>query len=192
MAAKFYRNIWRLLPVLFFVGFSLLFYYSSPAAIIGFVGVESSYLLISILALLGGLTTFSGIPYHLILVALAAGGLNPFLLGITTATGVMLGDSTSYYIGYQGATIVSSTLQKNLQRICSFCLKYPKFFPLFFFLYGSLVPFSNDIITIPMGILRYPFWRVITPLGLGNLFFNTSLALLAAYAYEFLQKLPFL
>ncbi|MBU3956282.1 hypothetical protein KJ633_07460 [bacterium] len=148
-------------------------------------------MLIFILAFIGGLTTFSGVPYHLVLITLATGGLNPLLLGLATAFGVMLGDSTSYYIGYQGRIIIPDRLQKILQQVRYFGLKYPKILPLFFFLYGSLVPFSNDFIVISMGLSRYPFWRVMIPLGLGNLVFNISLAYLAVYAYAFLQGIFF-
>ncbi|OGI21505.1 MAG: hypothetical protein A2808_00490 [Candidatus Moranbacteria bacterium RIFCSPHIGHO2_01_FULL_55_24] len=190
-AKKLLKYAPRLIPILFFIGFSFVFSYSSPENILGFIGVENAYLLIFFLALLGGLTTFSGIPFHLVLIALATGGLNPFLLGTVTAIGVMLGDSTSYYIGHQGRSLMSPRLQSMLERLSFVQQKYPKLLPIFFFLYGSLLPLSNDVITIPMGLLRYPFWRVMIPLGLGNLVFNISLALVAAYAYEYLQALPF-
>ncbi|MBI2096770.1 MAG: hypothetical protein HYT40_01265 [Candidatus Sungbacteria bacterium] len=174
-------------PPLFFVSLSLyLLIYSSPERIVGFIGVTNAYTLIFILAFLGGVTTFSGIPYHLVLITLATGGLNPLLLGFSAAGGVMLGDSTSYYVGYRGGAIVPQGVQKIFQQIYSFSSKYPKILPLFCFLYGSLVPFSNDFITISAGIARYPFWRVMLPLGLGNAVFNVSLAYLATYARDFL------
>ena len=178
------------MPIVFFVTFSLIFYYSSPESIIGLVGVENAYILIFILALIGGLTTFSGVPYHLVLVALATGGLNPLVLGGVTALGVMLGDSTSYYIGYQGRLLIPPRLQSTLQKLSSVQQKYPRLLPVFFLFYGSCLPFSNDVITIPMGFLHYPFWRVIIPLGVGNLVFNIALALVAIYAYGVLQVLP--
>ena len=136
------------------------------------------------LAFLGGLTTFSGIPYHAVLLVLASGGLNPLYLGISAASGVMAGDATSYYIGYSGSALVPRRLERILQKFCSVCLARPRILPVLFFLYGSLVPFSNDFIVISMGLARYPFWRVMLPLGAGNLVFNISLAYFALYAYD--------
>lgn len=177
-----------LAPLLLFVGFSLYFFvFSTPEKIAAAVGVTNGYVFISILAFLGGLTTFSGIPYHLILVTLALGGLNPFLLGFATSVGVMLGDSTSYYVGYQGRAIVPRRLQNIFQYVYSFTEKYPKALPVFCLFYGSFVPFSNDFITISAGLARYPFWRVMIPLAVGNTIFNISLAYFAPYAYDFLQ-----
>lgn len=189
---KIIKYLPRILLILFFISISLFFFlYSSPERLITLIGVQNAYALIFILAFLGGMTTFTGIPYHLVLITLATGGLNPLLLGLSTAIGVMLGDSTSYYVGYQGSVIIPKTLQRILQRIRNFALKYPKILPLFFFLYGSISPFSNDFIVISMGLSQYPYWRVMVPLGLGNLVFNISLAYLSTQAYSLLKGIVF-
>ena len=52
--------------------------------------------------------------------------------------------------------------------------------------------YSGEIVrTSEMGVLHYPFWGMMIPLGFGNAVFNVSLAFLAAYAYGLLQSLPF-
>src|SRR3989344_4173968 len=106
----------RILLILFFIGCSFLLYYSSPEKLIEFIGVENAYFFIFILALIGGITTFSGIPYHLVLVTLAAGGLNTGLLGFSAAVGVILGDSTSYFVGHQGRVIIPQSIQKFSEK----------------------------------------------------------------------------
>ncbi|OGZ43091.1 MAG: hypothetical protein A2719_01885 [Candidatus Ryanbacteria bacterium RIFCSPHIGHO2_01_FULL_45_22] len=191
------KNFTRYAPgavlIVFILSASFLFSYSSPDQIIALLGVQNAYLLIFVLALLGGLTTFSGVPYHLVLITLATGGLNPVLLGIVTAAGVMMGDSTSYYLGYHGRMFIPTGFQeKVLKGVTLFSDKHPRLLPLLFFLYGSFMPTSNDVITIPMGLTHYPFWRVMIPLGVGNIIFNVALAYVAVHAYGFLQWLPFL
>lgn len=174
----------RFLPILFFAGTLFVLFSSSPEDLIRFVGIENAYALIFALAFLGGLTTFSGIPYHLVLITLASGGLNPYLLGMTTALAVSLGDCTSYYVGYYGRDLLPVKLQSSLQRLSKLQVQHPRLLPAAFFFYGACIPFSSDLITIPMGILRYPLWKVIVPLGIGTVIFNTVLALIAAYSYE--------
>lgn len=169
--------------VVFFAGISALFYWSSPEALVSFVGVENSYVLMFVLAFIGGLSAFSGVPFHWILAALAAGGLNPWLLGFATAFGVMLGDSTSYFIGFKGREIIPVKIQNFLEKIFNYGYRHPRILPWIFFLYGSLSPFSNDFIVISSGLAKYPFWKVMIPLGLGNIVFNVGVALLAAYGY---------
>ncbi|MHB1316783.1 MAG: DedA family protein [Minisyncoccota bacterium] len=185
------KYIPTILPIIFFLSFSIIFYIVTPEGIISFIGVENAYLLMFILALIGGLSTFSGVPYHVVLVALAVGGVNIFLLGAITAIGVMVGDSTSYYIGYKGGGLLPEKAQIFLGRLRDIKNKYPKLLPVIFLFYGSFLPFSNDVVVIPMGILKYPFWRVMVPLGIGNIIFNIGLGLIAVYAYDFLKVFPF-
>lgn len=174
--------------ILLFFGFSFyLLIYLGPEQIIEFVGVENAYLLIFVTAIFGGFTTFNIIPYHPLLITLAAGGLNPFILGVLAATGVSLGDSTSYLIGYGGRTILPETAGDWFQRIHSLAVNHPKMFMSLSFIYSSIIPTSNDFITIPAGLARLPFWKVMIPLFLGNVVFDISLAYFAPQAYVFLQ-----
>ncbi len=176
----------RFLPVLTLIGISTLLYFSSAESVIRFIGIENAYLFIFVLAFFGGLTTFSGIPYHLVLVTLAVGGLNPLALGLVTATAVSLGDCTSYFVGYFGRELVPERIEHALQRLVRMQEHHPRLLPVVFFLYGACVPFSSDLVTIPMGLLRYPLWRVMIPLGLGTIIFNTMLAYFATEVQHWL------
>lgn len=175
-------------PFLFFAGISIYFYfYSSPEQLVEWVGVENSYFLIFVLALLGGLTTFSGVPYHLVLITLAIGGLDPLPLGLSAAVGVILGDTTSYFVGYSGGEVMPSRVQRIVHRVYIYTDGYPKLLQVFFFSFAALTPISNDFIVISAGIAKYPFWKVMIPLAFGNLIFNITLAYFAIRAYGLLQ-----
>lgn len=192
MKKKVLKKVMSIAPFVLLVTLSAFFYvYATPEQAIEMIGVENAYALIFILAILGGITTFSGVPYHLVLITLAVGGLNPLALGITTALGVMMGDSVSYYVGYRGEAALPERFKGFFGKIYAIGERHPRLLPAFFFLYGSLMPFSNDFIVISMGLARYPFFKVMIPLGLGNLVFNISLAFLATYAYELLQGIFF-
>ncbi|MBI2053149.1 MAG: hypothetical protein HYT41_00170 [Candidatus Sungbacteria bacterium] len=111
--------------------------------------------------------------------------LAPALMQASAAAGVMLGDSTSYYAGMRGGMVAPPKIKGIFEQIYSFSEKHPILLPLFCFLYGALVPFSNDFITISAGIARYSFRRVMIPLGLGNIVFNVALAWFASGAPQF-------
>lgn len=184
---KHSARILGVLPLITLIVISALFYFSSAEQVISLIGVENAYVFIFILAFWGGITTFSGIPYHVVLMALAAGGLNPLALGVTTALAVSLGDCTSYFVGYFGRALVSPRIEHALTRLVTLHNQHPKLLPALFFLYGACVPFSSDLVTIPMGLLRYPLWRVIVPLGIGTVIFNTALAYFASDIYALLS-----
>ncbi|MFZ1988111.1 MAG: VTT domain-containing protein [Minisyncoccia bacterium] len=173
------------IPIAIFIAFSFFFYvYATPEEVIAWIGVEDAYFLMGILGFLSGAMTFSGIPYHLILISFSTGGLNPTLLAFAAAVGLAIGDSTSYFLGYHGSAIIPEQLRKILNRIRTIGERYPRMAPLIFFLYGALVPFSNDFIGITMGLARYSFWRIMIPLSLGTFVFNLGIAYFGIYIYE--------
>ncbi len=183
----------KYLPRVLFFGLIVLwiglFFFSSPDALIQYIGVENGYLIVFILAFLSGLSIFGLAPYHLVLMALAAGGLNPFLLALSACAGLALGDSTSYFLGYQGTVFIPKNKQYIIKKISNFIVRHEKHLPFYIFLYGALVPFSNDFVGVTTGLIRYSFWKVMIPLTLGTLVFNLVVAYAALYAYPLLQSI---
>lgn len=179
------RQLYAVLPILIVVVVSIIFYFFlSPSELVDFIGIENAYVLMFTIALLGGLTTFNTVPYYSILVLLATAGLNPFFLGLSSAAGVMCGDTFSYYIGSQGATVVPTRLRHLFDYLRGQAELHPKTFPVICFMYGSVSPLSNDFITIPAGMARIPYLTVMIPLALGNIVFNVALSYLAVSSYS--------
>ena len=174
---------------LFVIAVSLIFIFTTPANIVEYFGIHNGYLLLFIITFIAGVSTFTSVPYQVVLVALAAGGLDPFVLGAVATMGDMLGDATSYYLGYYGRAMLPEEgrwIQKKIQAVAK---KHPRLLPLVFILYGSTAPLSNDVLTIPFGIARYPFFALMIPLGLGNLIYNTQLAYFGEQIFSVLESL---
>lgn len=182
---KFFKKYPGAYAVIPLAVFSLLLAFLSPEEILDYVGVENAYTLMFFVSLVGGLTIFSAIPYPLMLVTFALGGLDPVLLGLSSASGIILGDSTSYFLGYRGKAFLDGlrgralTIFNWMQKLYT---AQPKIVPLVIFLYGALIPLPNDIITISAGLSRYPFWSTMLPLAAGNFIFSVGLAYFAEYA----------
>lgn len=164
-----------------FIAIAVLFYSISPSELITYVGTENSYVLMFITALIGGLSILVGVPYVALLVTFALGDLNPYLLAMVTATGVLIGDSTSYFLALRGNVHEIAFIEKYFERIEVLYQTHTRQLPLYFFMYGSFSPFPNDIITISSALCRYNFWKTIFPLFLGNLLFCTVIAKFAIY-----------
>lgn len=157
--------------------------------IINLVGSNNAYILMFILGALGGLTTFSGVPYHLILMSLASGGLNPILLGIVTALGVMIGDSTMFLMSKKVEHVLPLSIQLLLSRVALLLNKWPILLTPGLVIYGTFSPFSNDFIVASLSLLKYSFSRIIIPLAVGNILFNIGLAYIGIYGYDWLINL---
>jgi membrane protein YqaA with SNARE-associated domain len=159
-----------------FLFITVFFYVVSPTQLVTYIGTENAYVLMFVTALIGGISIFSGVPYVAILVALALGGMNPYLLGFVTALGVLIGDSTSYFFASRVSIHEYTRIAKYISVIEHWYHTYPQRLPIFFFLYGLFSPFPNDIITITAGVYRYSYFRMILPLFMGNVIFVTVVA----------------
>lgn len=177
----------KILSVLAYVSVIAWLYFLPPATIINALGIQNSYLLLFFMAFIGGISTFVTIPYVFVMAGLAIGGLNPILLGLVAATGELTGDSTSYWLGYYASGFLPKPAQAWFNRLSTWYVKYPRLMPIIFFFYGGFTPFSNDFVTIPMAMMRYGFWKVMIPLGLGNIVYNVGIAVLSLYAYGFVS-----
>jgi len=173
-----------LLVVFVFVLVSITLASQSPEDIVALIGNTNAYLLMGIFGVIGGLTTFTGIPYHIFLASFAAGGLNPLLLGLCTAMGVMLGDSTMFFLSKKVAPALPEHVLHVTERIGAFFSAHPHLLAPALFLYGALTPFSNDWIVGSLSVSGYSFRRIMIPLTLGNIVFNIGIAYAGIYAYD--------
>ncbi|MEO8580948.1 MAG: VTT domain-containing protein [Patescibacteria group bacterium] len=187
LSAHILKRSTIIITILFFLSISFGLSFFSSDQILGYIGIQNAYLLMFVLAIIGGMSTFTGIPYHFILMSLAASGLNPLLLGMVTAFGVMLGDTTSYMLGKQSSKILPKRFEKPLNQLASWLASHPKLITPSLILYGAFSPFSNDFIVISMGLIRYPYKKLIPPLTIGNIFYNVALAYLGFYAFDSIQ-----
>lgn len=169
--------------------FSFLAWRFSTEDIVVFVGEEHAYAILFLSALLGGTSLFIPFPYYLLTFSFGALGISPLLLGIVAASGTALGDATTYYFGRKGRVFASSRMQAFFSRMLqTLTEKYPRFIPIGAFCYASVIPLPDDLIMVPMGVIKYPFWRIMPSLFLGKIVFNTILAFAGWYGWEFFSQ----
>jgi len=181
---RLYRYGMLALVVAIYLGVSITLASTQADTLIDLIGSDNVYLLMFVLGIIGGLTTFTGVPYHLVLMSLAAGGLSPVLLGICTAMGVMLGDSTMFLIGRNVKAALSDRVMATVDHLTSFLTKRPRMVTPALVAYGAVSPFSNDFIVASLSIMGYSFWRTVIPLAIGNTFYNIAFAYFGLYAYD--------
>ena len=182
---KFKKFIPLIILGIFFLAWGYILSNISPQEIVDRLGVTNGYVAVFIITAVAGTSTFLTIPYQLIVMTLAAGGLEPIFLGICAGTGLMFGDTTSYLIGYSGRSLLPSRIEQFIRRIYNWLMEKPEpvtYVALFF--YGAAVPIPNDFVVIPMGFMRYPYVKLVIPLVLGNIVSNTVLAYIGLYAAD--------
>jgi membrane protein DedA with SNARE-associated domain len=105
---------------------------------------------------------------------LASGSFWVQILGLAIIGGLgsALGESTGYAVGFSSKKITQERKSKTIDNVDGFgklILANKKRAPLLIFLF-SLTPLPDDLLFLPLGMIKYPFWKCIIPGWLGKNF----------------------
>jgi hypothetical protein len=184
------RKHWLILAglVLFVIAWSILLYFISPQELVKKIGVGQSYLAMFLIAVFGGVSTFTAASYLAALTTFAAGGLNPLLLGLIAGTGLTISDSFFFYLGTKGRKVVSGKPEDWADRFEKWMRKQPDWFaPVITYVYAGLTPLPNDFLTVGLAFAEVKYKRIIIPLWLGNMTLTALGAYLATAGVNFLM-----
>jgi membrane protein YqaA with SNARE-associated domain len=106
------------------------------------------------------------IPYTIVIFTLAGTpGWDPLLLTIAGGTGSAIGELVGYFLGYYGRRLISLD---RLRRMDYLLRIFGKYSPLAIFLF-ALTPLPDDLLFIPLGLMRYSIVKAFIPALLGKL-----------------------
>lgn len=156
----------------FIILWTFLLYVISPSKLVEIIGIENGYFFAFLVASFAGVSTLTATSFYATLITLAIGGLSPLLLSIFAGVGVTIGDSLFYYFGRKGRALASGKAQKKMEKLHAWIEKKPDWaVPLIIFFYVGFVPFANEILTIALALIKYPFRKMIIPLFVANAHF---------------------
>jgi len=135
------------------------------------LAIQLGYPGVFLISLIGAVSIVYPIPYALVIVWMGA-ILNPFFVAISAGLGSAIGELFGYTLGYYGRAIIS----KERQRKMDYMLKvFNRYGPLAIFIF-ALTPLPDDLLFIPLGILRYKLLKVFIPCLLGKISMSFILA----------------
>ena len=136
------------------------------------IAIQYQFLGVFFISFIGSLSIVFPIPYTIVILFLGSQGWNPFLLAIAGGLGSALGEFSGYALGYYGARFIS----KERRRKMNFFVKiFDRYGPITVFLF-ALTPLPDDLLFIPLGILRYKFWKTFIPCLIGKFLMCFTLA----------------
>ncbi|QSH39376.1 hypothetical protein JXR01_03710 [Candidatus Kaiserbacteria bacterium] len=161
-----------------FVFANILFYFASPQDIVSYIGTENSYLVAFLFAATGGLSAITGSALYGLLATFAAGGANPWLLGLTGGLGIFISDSIFFYLARKGRDIIPPQWSVWVLRIENVVQQCPKWLVLvLMYLYISFLPFPNDVLMIALVLGGYTYRTIVPVLFVGSI----TIALVASF-----------
>lgn len=136
--------------------------------------LQFSYLGVFLISLVGTMSIIIPIPYTFIILTLGMQGvMNPLLLTIAGGLGSAVGEFSGYVLGYYGRAVVSEKRQKKMNYIVK--VLENRYGPVVVFLF-ALTPLPDDLLFIPLGVLRYSFVKAFIPCFFGKLLMVAILA----------------
>jgi membrane protein YqaA with SNARE-associated domain len=134
---------------------------------------QYGYLGIFLISLLGAMSIFVPIPYTVVIFIL--GGLptfDPLLIAVAAGTGAAIGEFSGYLLGVGGRKVIGDRYKKKMDFITKLFKKYGSI-AIFIF---ALTPLPDDLLFIPLGVMRYSLLRAFIPAVLGKFFSNLIIA----------------
>ncbi|MGV9172356.1 MAG: VTT domain-containing protein [Promethearchaeia archaeon] len=92
----------------------------------------------------------------------------PLLFGFVAALGCLIGEMGGYIVGRGAAEVISEERAKNLSKYQEYLTEHPKLAPFLIFLFG-LTPLNDDMLTVPLGLIKYSAKKTIVWMWLGKL-----------------------
>jgi len=137
------------------------------------LALQYGYLGIFTLSFLGAASIIFPIPYTFIIFYLGSLKVfDPLLIAISGGAGSALGEFFGYFLGYYGR----ATLSKERQRKIDYVMKiFSRYGALTIFIF-ALSPLPDDLLFIPLGIMRYNFVKAFIPSLAGKILMCLILA----------------
>jgi membrane protein DedA with SNARE-associated domain len=146
---------------------------------------QYGYFGIFLISLLGAMSVFVPIPYTVVIFTL--GGLRdsfgnfvfePLLIAAAAGVGAAIGEFSGYLIGFGGRKVIGEKYKRKMDILMKL---FKRFGPIVIFVF-ALTPLPDDLLFIPLGVMRYSMLATFIPALLGKFISN----LIVAYAGRFL------
>jgi membrane protein YqaA with SNARE-associated domain len=135
--------------------------------------LQYGYLGVFLISLIGAMSIFVPIPYTIVIFIL--GGLpsfDPLWIAVAAGIGSAIGEFSGYLLGVGGRKVIGNKYKKRMEFITKLFKKYGSV-AIFVF---ALTPLPDDLLFIPLGVMRYSLLRAFIPALLGKFFSNLIIA----------------
>jgi membrane protein YqaA with SNARE-associated domain len=141
--------------------------------------IQYGYLGIFLISLIGAMSIFVPIPYTIVIFIL--GGVqdtfgnwlfDPLWIAVAAGIGSAIGEFSGYLLGVGGRKVIGGRYKKRMDFITKLFKKYGSV-AIFVF---ALTPLPDDLLFIPLGVMRYSLLRAFVPALLGKFFSNLIIA----------------
>ncbi|MBS7633009.1 VTT domain-containing protein, partial [Candidatus Bathyarchaeota archaeon] len=137
------------------------------------LSVQYGYFGVFLIAFIGALSIFFPIPYTVVIFTL--GGMtafDPLLIALAAGAGSALGEFSGYLLGVGGRRAISERYKRKIDVLTR---AFNRFGWVVIFAF-ALLPLPDDLIFIPLGVMRYSVIKALIPALIGKICMNFIVA----------------
>jgi membrane protein YqaA with SNARE-associated domain len=132
---------------------------------------QFGYLGVFIISFIGSVSVIFPMPYTIVIYLIGA-VLDPFLVALSGGLGSAFGEFSGYALGYYGRTVINAERRRKMNYMVKV---FDRYGPVAIFLF-ALTPLPDDLLFIPLGVMRYAFWKAFIPALFGKMLMTFILA----------------
>lgn len=132
---------------------------------------QFGYLGVFIISFIGSVSVIFPMPYTIVIYLMGA-VLDPFLAAVSGGLGSAFGEFSGYALGYYGRTVISAERRRKMNYMVKVFDRYGSV-AIFLF---ALTPLPDDLLFIPLGVMRYAVWKAFIPALFGKMLMTFILA----------------
>jgi membrane protein YqaA with SNARE-associated domain len=142
------------------------------------------YFGILLISLIGAASIFLPIPYTIVIFALGE-KFEPLWIAVAAGIGSAIGEFSGYLIGFGGRKVISEKYRKKMDFLVKVFKKYGPF-TIFLF---ALTPLPDDLLFIPLGVMRYNVVKAFIPALIGKFFMNLIIAYSGRFSIQIIRNI---
>jgi len=136
------------------------------------------------ISVFGNFTVFFPVPFVVTIYAFGA-TLNPVILGVVSGAGSTIGEFSAYLIGVGGRRVLDERYGERLET-AKLLVQRHGMAVIFLF---ALLPLPDDLLMIPLGMLRYSLRKAMVAMFAGKTIMCTVVAYAGRYSYSFIKEI---
>lgn len=149
---------------------------------------QYGYLGIFLISFLGASSIFFPIPYTVIIFTLGGlqtGGFEPLWIAVAAGIGSTVGEFSGYLVGLGGRKAIGERYKKKMDFLMRI---FKKFGSVVIFLF-ALTPLPDDLLFIPLGVMRYNLIRAFIPALIGKFCMNLIVAYSGRFSIQIIRNI---
>jgi membrane protein YqaA with SNARE-associated domain len=150
------------------------------------LATQYGYFGIFLISLIGAASIFFPVPYTVIIFTLGGiSSLDPILIALSAGLGSSLGEFFGYLLGVGGRKAIGEKYKRKMDVLA---LLFKRYGSIVIFVF-ALTPLPDDLLFIPLGVMRYSVIKAFVPALIGKICMNLIVVYSGRFSIGFIRNI---